>query len=77
MTAQPATNRLLAVEIAAQRLGVEPAAVRLFIRQQFLRMASQDPPTVWESDVERLQRVLARHLTAASAPGPASTYLRR
>jgi hypothetical protein len=54
------TNPALAVEAAAQRLGVEPAVVRYFVRQRFLREASHDPPTVWGADVERLRRVLDR-----------------
>lgn len=67
MTNQCATNRRLAVDTAALRLGVEPAAVRLFVKQKFLRVASHDPPMVWESDVERPRRVLARRMTAVSA----------
>lgn len=62
-------ERRLSLEEAARRLGVEPAAARLFVRLKLLRAASHEPLTVWELDVERLQRVLARQCHLESWAG--------
>jgi hypothetical protein len=60
VTAQLTPGQLMTVEDAARRLGVEPAAVRLFIRQRLLRIGSMDPLGVWDADVDRLRRVMSR-----------------
>jgi hypothetical protein len=64
-----ASNRIVSVEEAAWYLGVEPAAVRMFVRQRFLRLACAEPMGVWEVDVLRLLRVMNR----ASVP-PAGSH---
>lgn len=61
--ADPASPALLlSIELAAERLGVHPPMVHSYIRQRLLRSVSEHPPRVWASDVERLGRVLARHI---------------
>jgi len=60
MTEHRCFGRQISVEEAAQRLGVELAAARMFVRLKLLRVASTEPLTVWEMDVERLRRVLLR-----------------
>lgn len=62
MTERGVSGRMLSVDEAARRLDVEPAAVRMFVRQRFLRVASSEPMGVWETDVHRLHRVLARQV---------------
>jgi hypothetical protein len=57
------TTKTLTVDEAARRLGIEPAAVRMFVRQRFLREAAANPPAVWESDVQRLHRIMLRRVT--------------
>jgi hypothetical protein len=60
MDRDPSGIRPLPLDVAAARLMVDVAAVRYFVRQNFLRLATADPPTVHAADVERLGRVLAR-----------------
>ena len=48
----------LSVDEAARRLGVEPAAVRVFVRLGVLRTSSRRPAALWACDVERLRREL-------------------
>lgn len=62
-------GRQLSMDEAAARLGVEAAAARLFVKLKLLRAASYDPLAVWEMDVERLRRVLARQQRAESWVG--------
>jgi hypothetical protein len=62
-------GRQISLDEAACRLGVEAAAARLFVRLKLLRAASQEPLSVWEMDVERLRRVLARQQRAESWVG--------
>jgi hypothetical protein len=66
MTERGVSGRMLSVDEAARQLDVEPAAVRMFVRQRFLRVATDEPMGVWEVDVHRLHRVLARQVTAAA-----------
>jgi hypothetical protein len=61
---QRVNRPVLPIDSAAARPGVQPAIVRPFVRQKFLRVASHDPPTVWESDVGRLCPALARGKSA-------------
>jgi hypothetical protein len=49
----------ITIDEAAARLGVEPPAVRLFLRQHLLR-SGDATSSVLEADVERLHRVLLR-----------------
>jgi hypothetical protein len=69
MTSHRRNGRELTLEEAAGRLGVETAAVRMFVRLKLLRTASGEPPAVWEMDVERLRRVLLRQHHASAWVG--------
>jgi hypothetical protein len=62
-------GRQLTLDEAAGRLGVETAAARMFVRLKLLRTAPDQPLAVWELDVERLRRVLARQQRAESWVG--------
>jgi hypothetical protein len=64
MTTMAPARTTLTVDEAARRLGIEPAAVRHFVKQRFLREAASGPSSVWEVDVQRLQRVMLRGVTA-------------
>jgi hypothetical protein len=68
MVEERASTRLLTVEEAARRLDVQPASVRMFVRQRFLRLGTAEPMEVWEADVERLHRVLLRRTMAEDRP---------
>jgi hypothetical protein len=64
MTQAVLERKTVTVDEAARKLGIEPAAVRMFVRQRFLREAEANPPAVWEVDVQRLHRVMQRRATA-------------
>jgi predicted transcriptional regulator len=61
-----ASARSISVEEAAELLGVEPAAVRMFVRERLLRVGAGEPAGVIESDVHRLQRVIRRQAASES-----------
>ena len=48
----------LSMDDAAQQLGMEPAAVRLFVQLGLLRVARVTPFMMWAAEVDRLQQVL-------------------
>jgi hypothetical protein len=74
MIEQQTDTRKLSVDEAAGQLGVEPAAVRMFVRQRFLRLASTEPVGVWEADVLRLHRVMLRQAAVAAPTLGAVAY---
>jgi hypothetical protein len=55
----------VSIDDAARMLGVEPAAVRLFVRQHFLRLVGSEPAMVCGPDVARLRRVMERRTREA------------
>ena len=61
------TARCLSAPQAADRLGVDPAAVRAFVRMRLLRAASSDPLRVLVTDVNRLHRLLEGRVAGNAA----------
>ncbi len=49
---------LMSESEAAQMLGLEPAAVALFVKLRLLRTARQSPPAFREADVAKLRHLL-------------------
>ena len=65
MTTPRDGDPMLSLEKAAHSLGVEPAAVRLFVSLHMLRADTTDPVRVRQSDVRRLVRVMRRNASGS------------